>query len=141
MLTTQNTFTCKSIRCSTDTSQDLTWLLFGYNSRTKTWDDIRTCKKHACYGFLVKRVMILIEVWALIDKMPWCFEDTTCIGAFKEYLYNISQSKLPATSLVAHAFVRGLSFSNDENGWPRPNYQDEEQLWSCLLYTSPSPRD
>ena len=33
--------------------------------------------------------------------------------------------------MVAHAFVRGLSFSNDENGWPRPNYQDEEQLWSA----------
>ena len=88
-------------------------------------------QKHARYGLLVKRVLILIEAWALIDKMTWCVEDATCIGAFKEYLYNISQSKLPATSLVAHAFVRGLSFSNDKNGWPRPNYQDEEQLWSA----------
>ena len=127
-LTTQNTFTCKSIHRGTDASQDLTWLLFGYNSTTKKWDDICPYNHHPRYGSLVKRATILLDALVLI---AWCTEDTTCIGAFKEYLHNILQSEHPKTSLVAHAFVQGLSFSKDESGWPRPNYINEEHLWSA----------
>ena len=130
-LTTQNTFTCKSIHRSTDASQDLTWLLFGYNSAAEKWDDLCPYNHHPRSGSLVKRATILLDALASIDTRSWCTEDTTCIGAFKEYLCNILRSEHPKTSLAAHAFVQGVSFSKDENGWPRPDYRNEEQRWSA----------
>ena len=127
-MTTQNTFTCKSITRSTDASQDLTWLWFGYNPTTKKWDDL--CP-YNCARILVNRATILLDALASIDTRSWCTEDTTCIEVFEEYLYNILRSEHPKTSLVAHAFVQGLSFSKDENGWTRPDYINEEQCWSA----------
>ena len=106
-LTTQNT------TCSTEASQDLTWLLFGYNSTTNKWDDLCPYK---CDQILSNRATTLLNALASIDTRSWCTEGTTCIGAFKEYLCNILRSEHPKTSLVAHAFVQGVSFSKDDDG-------------------------
>ena len=130
-LTTQNTITCNSIHRSTDASHDLTWLLFGYNSATEKWDDLCPYNHYPRCGSLVKRATILLDALASIDTRSWCTDDTICIGAFKEYLRNILRSEHPKTSLAAHAFVQGVSFSKDENGWPRPDYRNEEQRWSA----------
>ena len=121
-LTTQNT------TFSTDASQDLTWLLFGYNSTTNKWDDLCPYK---CDQILSNRATTLLNALASIDTRSWCTEDMTCIGAFKEYLSNILRSELPKTSLAAHAFVQGVSFSKDDDGWPRTDYTNEEQCWSA----------
>ena len=115
--TTQNVFTCKSIHCSTDASQDLTWLLFGYNSTTKKWDDI--CP-YECDKILRSRATILFDALVKIDTRSWCTEDTTCIGAFKEYLCNILRSERPKTSLVAHAFVQACPSAKTRTAAPDP---------------------
>ena len=116
-----------------DPSQDLTWLLFGYNPKANVWEHTSTYDRHPLLESLVKRADIMRGHLKVLDKRKWTHQDKSCVAAFFMYLGLILERQHPTAPLVAYAFLSGLSFRpfSKGNGWAKPNYTDIEQLWSA----------
>ena len=58
-----------------DPSQDLTWLLFGYNPKVNVWAHTSTYDRHTLLESLVKRADIMRGDLQLLDIKRWTIEE------------------------------------------------------------------
>ena len=132
-LTTPSRYSFQFLQRFQDPSQDLTWLLFGHNPKSKVWDHTSTYDRHPLLESLVKRADIMRSDLQLLDTTTWTLEDKSCVAAFYMYLGLILKRQHPTAPLVAHAFLKGLDFRPFAKGndWAKPAYTDIEQLWSA----------
>ena len=116
-----------------DPSQDLTWLVFGYNPNVKVWAHTGPYDRHPHLESLVKRADILRGALHLLDIKTWSIEDRSCVSAFYMYLGIILKQQHPTAPLVAHAFLKGLDLPPFTKGtdWAQPVYTDIEHFWSA----------
>ena len=126
-------FTFQTLVKGQDPSQDLTWLFFGYNPKANKWDYVGNYDRHPRVVSLVEHARILLEGMTMLDGKSWTPQERTCVRGFQTYLDIILQHQHPTTSLVAHAFLKELSFNpgRQVSAWAEPAYTDLEQLWSA----------
>ena len=93
-------FTFQSLVRGQDPSQDLTWLLFGYNPKTNIWEHTGVYDRHPHIESLVKRANIMRDVLKALSAQIWDSEDRTCVRAFYTYLGIIVERRHPTTDTI-----------------------------------------
>ena len=84
--------------------------VFGYNPTANNWAYASSYDQHPRLPSLVKHAEHLLAGMTMLVTKSWTPQERTCIRGFQTYLDTIVQHKHPTTSLVAHAFLTGLSF-------------------------------
>ena len=126
-------FKFQTLEHGQDPSQDLTWLFFGYNPKANKWAYVGNYDRHPRIVSLVEHARILLAGMTMLDTKSWTPQERTCFRGFQTYLDTILHHQHPTTSLVAHAFLKELSFNQGRqvSAWAEPAYTDLDQLWSA----------
>ena len=112
MMTSGSSFTFQTIERGQDTSQDLTWLLFGYNPNTNTWAYVGQYDQHPRIDSLVEHAHILLDCVRRVDTASWKRHEKICVQAFQTYFAHHLRPHLPYRTehwqalVCIHTFLR-----------------------------------